>query len=305
MTEYDKSLVRTRTSLKRFKPKVQNKLVLRGLLDLTEVKDADYWFYKGEELREQENFEEALDAFEKGLKLNPDGINILWSKGYSLFQLKRYENAFKCYYRAVELENDPEHLWTMLYYLEEERFYRTALKAINKIHNLDQNNTECLWIKANILKHLKRYDEALLVYDKMIEIEPDWRYQEKGWLLHDLGRYKEAIKVYDSLIELAPNATDIWHLKATTLSKMRHHTKTDMFYDEAINVVSKVIEEYPNIARHWYARATIFSLKGDKVNALKDLSKTIALNSWYKERTRKDESFKILWEDNDFKQMTQ
>jgi len=311
MTEYDKSIVRTRTSLKRFKPKVQNKLVLRGLLDLSEVRDANYWFYKGEELREQENFEEALDAFEKGLKLTPDGINILWSKGYSLFQLKRYKDAFKCNYRAVELENDPGRLhdmsWDlheMSFNLEWEGFFRIALKAINKALNFNQNNIYHLRMKVTILEDLKQHEEVLLTYDKMIKIAPELIFIKKAFFLHRLGRYKEAIKVYDKLIELEPNDPSLWYWKAKTFIKMRHYTKTDIFYDGAITAYSKAIEEYPNYQGYWYERASIFSLKGDKLNALEDLSKTITLDSSYKEDAREDEFFKVLWEDNDFKQMT-
>ena len=322
MTEYDKSLVRTRTSLKRFKPKVQNKLVLRGLLDLTEVRDETYWFHKGKELREQENFEEALDAFEKGLKLNPDDINILWSKGYSLFLLERYKDASKCYYRAIELENNPEQLYEIsneLAWLElgleidskdlagKGFFYRIALKSINKALNLGQNDFDYLLLKVIILRDLERYEEALMVCDKIIEIDQEG-YMWKGGILHELGRYEEAIKVYDRLIELEPNNPNLWYDKAKTFSKIRHHTKTDIFYDEAINVASKAIEKTPDLPYSWYRRASIFSLKGDKVNALEDLSKAITLGSRfstnYKEKARENESFKSLWEDNDFKQMT-
>jgi len=48
----------------------------------------------------------------------------------------------------------------------------------------------------------------------------------------------------------------------------------------------------------------IYSLKGDRGNALKHLSKAIELNPEYKELAKKDEDFKILWDDEEFKNIT-
>jgi len=269
-------------------------------------RNADYWFYKGEELRKEGNIEKALDAFEKGLKLNPVDTTILWHKGHVLSELGRFDDASKSYLKAVELENNPEELYMMSSSLEWDGWYKTALKAINKALNIEPNNPEYVGCKGLILEDLKRYEEALVIYDKRIKLEPDWieGYYDKGDLLNKLGRYREAIKVFDILIELNPTEPYSWYLKAITLSKISHNIKIEKFYNEAIEVINKAIEKKPNVPSYWYNRASIFSLNGNKGYALRDLSKAIILRSRYKEKARKDEAFKILWDDDNFKQMT-
>ena len=59
----------------------------------------------------------------------------------------------------------------------------------------------------------------------------------------------------------------------------------------------------PDLAEAWYNKAWSYSLKGDKENALKNLSKAIDLDAKYKEMAKRDEDFKNLWDDEDFKRI--
>ena len=60
----------------------------------------------------------------------------------------------------------------------------------------------------------------------------------------------------------------------------------------------------PDFAKAWYNKACVHSLKGDKENALKNLSRAIKLDRKNKEDAKKDEDFKNLWDDEDFKRIT-
>ncbi|MFH1228653.1 MAG: hypothetical protein V1701_12235 [Planctomycetota bacterium] len=57
------------------------------------------------------------------------------------------------------------------------------------------------------------------------------------------------------------------------------------------------------IAGASYMKACAYSLKGDKKNSLENLSYTISFDSKYKEKAKKDDAFKSLWEDEDFKKL--
>ena len=52
-----------------------------------------------------------------------------------------------------------------------------------------------------------KYNEAIMCYDKAIEIDPEFVYAwyNKGLALYYTGKYKEAIKCYDKAIKLDPN----------------------------------------------------------------------------------------------------
>jgi tetratricopeptide (TPR) repeat protein len=74
-------------------------------------------------------------------------------------------------------------------------------------------------------------------------------------------------------------------------------------YDEALKAYEKEIELKPEDADAWFHKACAYSLKGDKENALKHLSKVIDLDAKYKEKAKSDDDFKNLWNDEDFKRV--
>ena len=59
----------------------------------------------------------------------------------------------------------------------------------------------------------------------------------------------------------------------------------------------------PEDASTWYNKACAYSLKGDKENALKFLSKATDLDAKCKETAKKDDDLKNLWDDEDFKRI--
>ena len=61
----------------------------------------------------------------------------------------------------------------------------------------------------------------------------------------------------------------------------------------------------PDYAGNIYNRACIYCLKGDKINALEDLSIAITQMPQLKQHARSDEDLKSWWEDEEFKKITE
>ncbi|CUT05214.1 TPR end-of-group domain-containing protein, partial [Candidatus Kryptonium thompsonii] len=95
----------------------------------------------------------------------------------------------------------------------------------------------------------------------------------------------------------SPDFAEAWNNKGAILGELGK-------YKEALEAINKAIELKPDYPDAWYNKACIYSLKGDRGNALKHLSKAIELNPEYKELAKKDEDFKILWDDEEFKNIT-
>jgi tetratricopeptide (TPR) repeat protein len=78
----------------------------------------------------------------------------------------------------------------------------------------------------------------------------------------------------------------------------------DLYYKRAYEVAliayEKAIELKPDYADAWFNKACLYALKGDKQNALENLSKAIELDVKNKEMAKRDEDFKNLWDDEDF-----
>lgn len=110
------------------------------------------------------------------------------------------------------------------------------------------------------------------------------------------GNYLKAIEYYDRALELKPNYFEAWNNKGIALVNIHR-------YDEAIKAYEKAIELLPNNAYVYYNKACAHALKQDKENTLKSLSKALKFNPKLKDGARKNECFRDLWNDEDFKKL--
>jgi curved DNA-binding protein CbpA len=102
---------------------------------------------------------------------------------------------------------DPNDAWGWrnkggaLYFLEK---YDEAIKCYDKAIEIDPNNSVVWNNKGLALSFLEKYDEAIKCYDKAIEIDPNdadvWN--NKGLALDSLGNNERAKKCYDRSREL-------------------------------------------------------------------------------------------------------
>ena len=199
---------------------------------------------------------------------------------------------------GVELEPEDYFNRGLDYFYKGE--YEKAKEEFEKTIELKPDHVDAWMNRGVVLKNLGQPEEALKFHDKAIELKPDYAeaWSNRGAALHELGKYEEALKSYDKAIELKPDLAGVWDNKGIALSKLGK-------LDEAIKHHDKAIELQPDYANAWYNKACTYSLKGDKGKALENLRKAIALDPKYKEMSKKDEDFKGLWDDEDFKKIVE
>ena len=152
-------------------------------------------------------------------------------------------------------------------------------------------------LPEELKKKLDEYGEKIKFLEAFgIPFEPE-DYYNRGIDFYYKGQYELALKAFDKAIEMKPDFAEAWYNKGVTLAKLGR-------YDEALKAYDKAIEIKSDYAKAWYNKARMHSLKGNKENALKNLSRAIELDRKYKEDAKKDEDFKNLWDDEDFKRVT-
>ncbi|WP_160678254.1 tetratricopeptide repeat protein [Clostridium sp. C8-1-8] len=133
---------------------------------------APYYYAAGHIFNELENYEEALRYFYKSIELDPDQRNCYVNISYSLYCLGKYEACIENCNKALEI--DPDYVvahqnkgWS---YYKLQRIAE-AEKECSLALKLDGNNLDILLLKLRLLNYKGLYQEALLVCDRMLEID--------------------------------------------------------------------------------------------------------------------------------------
>ena len=92
--------------------------------------------------------------------------------------------------------------------------------------------------KGNALMDLNRYEEALDAYNFSSQLDPSYAlcYDNKGVLLCKLGRYEEALAEYEKAIILDPNDPIIYSNKGRALGELNRYEEALTAYEQAQNI---------------------------------------------------------------------
>lgn len=133
-------------------------------------------------------------------------------------------------------------------FLELQR-YQDALTVYEKAVNLKPNYVQGWNGQGKALFELKKYPEALAAYDKAIQIQPDYleAWSGRGFSLANLQRYSEAIASFDRAIQLKNNYPEVWNAKGDAFRNLNQ-------YDNAIKSYNKAIEFQPDFYEAWYKK---------------------------------------------------
>lgn len=180
-----------------------------------------HWGNKGLALFNLKRYEEAIRCYDRALEINPE-LPVWANKGLALGGLKRYEEAIRCYDRGLELDSRDELAWNNKgLALHDLKRYEEAIRCYDSALEINPQHKDAWNNKGADLMNLKRYEEAIQCCDKALKIDPqdEHAWNNKGLALDDLKRYEEAIRCYDRALEINPQFELTWTNKAVTCWK--------------------------------------------------------------------------------------
>jgi tetratricopeptide (TPR) repeat protein len=190
--------------------------------------------------------------------------------------------------------------------------YDEAIKAYDKAIELNPKYIEAWSYKGIALYALKKYEETIEAFDHVIELDPK---DARAWFgkadsLFGLGKYESAITAFDKAMELLSlqdrssknlsSLADIWYNKGLALFELGKYKEAVAAYDKSVELKNP----NPNEIYVYYARARAYAQLKDKPNALANLTTAIDGNAGYKETAKGDKAFQWLWDDDNFKKLT-
>ncbi|MHA2657337.1 MAG: tetratricopeptide repeat protein [bacterium JZ-2024 1] len=260
----------------------------------------------------EENYEKALDYFQKTVEKKPDYADAYFQIGYCLDELGRYPEAVKAYKQAIRIKRDyAEAHYNLGVVYDKLGRYLEAVKAYKQAIRIKPDFAEAHYNLGGVYDELGRYPEAVEACKQAIRIKPDFagahynlgtvygklgRYPEAvealkqairikpdfaeahynlGGVYDELGRYPEAVEPFKQTIRIKPDFAEAHFLLGIVYDKLGR-------YPEAVEAFKQAIRIEPDFAEAHYALGVTYLLLGDRSSALeeykilKDLNKDLA-----------------------------
>lgn len=153
--------------------------------------------------------EKAEECFDRALKKGPAGNpEVYWStrrqKGYFLWEIGRNQENIDEFLPLVEAGSSELQAWICLiqaYAFAED--YGTALEWARKAEAMFPENATLHIYTGDLLRSMKRYDEAFPHWKRALEMEPQWcdAAYSIASCYEELGDYAGASAVYDRIAD--------------------------------------------------------------------------------------------------------
>ena len=133
-----------------------------------------------------------------------------------------------------------------------------------------------------ILAGQKKLDEAIIYFEKSIQISPNYAdaYNNLAGVLADQKKYNKAIEYLEKAIQIKPNLFEAYYNLGNTLSAIEK-------YFESINNYNQAIKIKPNYAKAYNKLGNVYRTLNDFENAISCYEKTIEIDSNYSDTYNK------------------
>ncbi len=172
-------------------------------------KDAEAAYTLGRTYLELENEKNAIPQYQKAIALDPSRNAWMYELGLIYYSQEDYKNALKYFNQA-----------TGAGYIKSNEFYENfgfaqiytgdavnGVKTLIEVLNKKPNNKELLNNIANAMYDTKRYDDALLYFSKLLELNPKDASSlfMAGMVFQKKGEKEKGKKICDKAIEMDPS----------------------------------------------------------------------------------------------------
>ncbi|GAB4377417.1 MAG: hypothetical protein Kow00121_26740 [Elainellaceae cyanobacterium] len=172
---------------------------------------------EADQLREAENFQQALTVYDQVLQIKADSAEAQWGKCYSLNRLNRPTEAIAACDAALQLNAAyPEALWSKGYALDQQQQYQEALSLYEQAIVLKPDFADAWSNKGTALLRLNRPEEALSALDRATQLNPNLAeaWNSRGVALWAVRRFDEAVASVDRALQIQPDYADAQNLRA-------------------------------------------------------------------------------------------
>ncbi|MCX8174435.1 MAG: tetratricopeptide repeat protein [Thermoplasmata archaeon] len=197
-------------------------------------------------------FDEAMEHYESGLKLDPKNEYLIVRKGMTLLRMGLNENAYTLFSTAsAEFPDSPEILMGAGIAATKLGRHRTALEHFRRVEKI-QRTAELYTNIGNVLFNTGKVDAALASYRKAIELDRSYEnaYLNAANVLTRARRFEEALALVNALLKLNPGSAEAHYQLSKIYLEMGD-------YEKSIEEVDAAIMLKPSFSDAWIGRGAL------------------------------------------------
>ena len=237
------------------------------------------WFSVGYLHAAERRFREAIDGYDKAIRLKPDLAEAFYNRGRAKSDLGLHETVLADYDEAIRLKPDfAEAFYNRGFVKYDLGRHEAALADYDEAIRLKPDFAEALVNRGYVKDRLGRHEAAFSDFDEAIRLKPDFAeaFYNRGFAECGLGRHEAALADYDEAIRLKPDYAEALVNRGVVKINLGRHEAALADYDEAIRLKPDFAEAFNN-------RGTAKTNLNRHEDALADYDKAICLQPKHKQ----------------------
>lgn len=185
------------------------------------IDDRETWLQRIGELVDRAAYRQALKACDQAIVAHPDLAEAHDFRGLILCRMGRYREALPAYDRALRLE--PEFVTALLdkaellvFYLHEDEDAIALTDRVLRLSAQDLDSAQAHHLKGVAYANLGLYEEAVRNFDVSVSLDPEYpdTHCERGVSLFEAYRFSEALRALKAAVSLDPSHARPHHFLA-------------------------------------------------------------------------------------------
>lgn len=220
---------------------------------------------EGDQFLKQQQYSQALHAYEEALNMDPLNFHAWNGKGTALYSQGNYKRAYDAYQRATEIDAENPVVWVSAgLALNRLKRFSQSLVHFERALSIDPSYVPAWNGKADAQLDMNMPEEAIESYGMALHYDSQsfQAWNGLGNARSILRDYAGAIDAYERALLANPRSAVAWCNKAEAL--VRHgHTRAAL---DALNEATELDRSY---ARAWTLKAEVYDLLGNPQEAQK------------------------------------
>jgi tetratricopeptide (TPR) repeat protein len=185
-------------------------------------RDAILSYEQGNRFLNAKDYAQSITSYKNATTFDPKWAAPLIKEGNAYYELGNYTLAIESYDKA----------FVILGNLDEQ------VKSLNKNTGPKPYWLNIWFDKGDALTKLKKFNEAISLYDKLISLDPTWAnpWNSKGWALYKTGKFEEALTSFDKTISLDPKWDKPWFNKGKIFYDLGKYSDAKQFLEHALSL---------------------------------------------------------------------